>query len=81
MDGGNDGEFEYEDNGVHFEDFAHELAFLPDLTVPASTILDYDAPNVKNPSLDPTAQLKLVETRRRHEEIMLASGNALPPPA
>ncbi|GMG17704.1 unnamed protein product [Phytophthora fragariaefolia] len=68
-------------NEIHFEDYAHELAFLPDLTVPASPILDYDAPNVKNPTLDPIAQLKLVETLRRHEEIMIASGNALPPPA
>ncbi|GMF49048.1 unnamed protein product [Phytophthora fragariaefolia] len=48
---------------------------------PTSTILDYDSPNVKNPALDPIAQLKLVETLRRHEEIMIASGNVLPPPA
>ncbi|GMF45041.1 unnamed protein product [Phytophthora fragariaefolia] len=81
MDSGNDDEFEYEGNEIHFEDYAHELAFSPDLTVPASTILDYDAPNVKNPTLDPIAQLKLVETLRRNEEIMIASGNALPPPA
>ncbi|GMF53054.1 unnamed protein product [Phytophthora fragariaefolia] len=81
MDGGNGDEFEYEGNEIRFEDYAHELSFLPDLTVPASTILDYDAPNVKNPTLDPIAQLKLVETLRRHEEIMIASGNALPPPA
>ncbi|GMF52931.1 unnamed protein product [Phytophthora fragariaefolia] len=66
---------------IHFEDYAHELAFLPDLTVPASTILDYDAPNVQNPTLDPIAQLNLVATLRRHEEIMIASGNALPPSA
>ncbi|GMF51367.1 unnamed protein product [Phytophthora fragariaefolia] len=81
MDGGNGDEFEYEGNEIHFEDYAHELAFLPDLTVLASTILDYDAPNVKTPTLDPITQLKLVETLRRHEEIMTASGNALPPSA
>ncbi|GMF61389.1 unnamed protein product [Phytophthora fragariaefolia] len=81
MDSGNSDEFEYEGNEIHFEDYAHELAFLPALTVPASTILDYDAANVKNPTLDPIAQLKLVETLRRHEEIMIANGNALPPPA
>ncbi|GMF44078.1 unnamed protein product [Phytophthora fragariaefolia] len=81
IDGGNGDEFEYEGNEIHFEDYAHELAFLPDLTVPASMILDYDAPNVKNPTLDPIGQLKLVETLRRHEEIRIASGNALPPPA
>ncbi|GMF33902.1 unnamed protein product [Phytophthora fragariaefolia] len=45
MDGENGGKFEYEGNEIHFEDYAHELAFLPDLTVLASTILDYDAPN------------------------------------
>ncbi|GMF52131.1 unnamed protein product [Phytophthora fragariaefolia] len=81
MDGGSGDKFEYEGNEIHFEDYAHELAFLPDRTVPASTSLDYDAPNVKTPTLDPIAQLKLVETLRRHEEIMIASGNALPPPA
>ncbi|GMF45118.1 unnamed protein product [Phytophthora fragariaefolia] len=81
MDGGNGDEFDYEGNEIHFKDYAHELAFLPDLTVPASTILDCDAPNVKHPTLDPIAQPKLVETLRRHEEIMIASGNALPPPA
>ncbi|GMF15599.1 unnamed protein product [Phytophthora fragariaefolia] len=69
MDGENGDEFEDERNEIHFEDCAHELAFLPDLTVPASTNLDYDAPNVKNPTLDPIAQLKLVETLHRHEEI------------
>ncbi|GMF22446.1 unnamed protein product [Phytophthora fragariaefolia] len=81
MDSGNDDEFEYEGNEMYFEDYAHELAFLPDLTVPASTILGYDAPKLKNPNLDPIAQLKLVETLRRHDEIMIASGNALPPAA
>ncbi|GMF17725.1 unnamed protein product [Phytophthora fragariaefolia] len=81
VDGGNGDKFEYEGNEIHFEDYAHELAFLPDLTVPASTILDYDAPNVKISTLDPIAQLKFVEIPRRHETIMIASGNALPPPA
>ncbi|GMF24847.1 unnamed protein product [Phytophthora fragariaefolia] len=51
MGGGNGEEFEYEGNEIHFEDYAHDLSFLPDCTVPASTILDYDAPNVKNPTL------------------------------
>ncbi|GMF46177.1 unnamed protein product [Phytophthora fragariaefolia] len=81
MNSGNEDAFEYEGNEIHFEDYAHELAFLPDLTVPASTILDYDAPNVKNPTLDPFAQLKLVETLCRHDEIMIASEDVLPPPA
>ncbi|GMF52042.1 unnamed protein product [Phytophthora fragariaefolia] len=43
MDSGNDDKFEYAGNEIHFEDYAHELAFLPDLTVPASTILGYNA--------------------------------------
>ncbi|GMF17553.1 unnamed protein product [Phytophthora fragariaefolia] len=59
MDGGNGDEFEYEGNEIHFKDYARELAFLPDLTVPASTILDYSAPNVKNSTLDPIAQRHL----------------------
>ncbi|GMF46373.1 unnamed protein product [Phytophthora lilii] len=73
-------EFDHEGPEVPFEDYAHELAFLPDLTMPASTTLDYDGDNVKNPALDPIAQLKLVETLRKHEKIMISSGNALPPP-
>ncbi|OWZ08070.1 reverse transcriptase, partial [Phytophthora megakarya] len=32
------------------KDYAQELAFLPDLTKPSVTELDYTAPNVKNPS-------------------------------
>ncbi|POM79906.1 Hypothetical protein PHPALM_2322, partial [Phytophthora palmivora] len=74
-------EFERGANDVYFEDYAHELAFLPDLTIPTSTTLDYEGPNVKNPSLDPIAQLRLVETLRKHEHIMISRGNALPPPA
>ncbi|GMF56524.1 unnamed protein product [Phytophthora fragariaefolia] len=55
MDGENGDEVEYEGNEIHFEDHAHELAYLPNLTVRASMILDYDAPNVKIPALDPIA--------------------------
>ncbi|OWY93296.1 hypothetical protein PHMEG_00037360, partial [Phytophthora megakarya] len=62
-------------------DYAHELAFLPDLTEPSSTVLDYTGPNVVNENLSEDEQRKLVEVLQRHEGIMIASGNALPPPA
>ncbi|OWZ04941.1 LOW QUALITY PROTEIN: hypothetical protein PHMEG_00023062 [Phytophthora megakarya] len=39
-----------EANNLSLEDYAQELAFLPDLTEPYVTELDYTAPNVKNSS-------------------------------
>ncbi|OWY92137.1 hypothetical protein PHMEG_00038978 [Phytophthora megakarya] len=62
-------------------DYAQELAFLLDLTEPSSTVLDYTGPNVVNENLSEDEQRKLVEVLQRHEKIMIASGNALPPPA
>ncbi|OWY94237.1 hypothetical protein PHMEG_00036091 [Phytophthora megakarya] len=41
----------HEANYITLEDFAQELAFLPDLTEPSVTELDYTAPNVKNSRL------------------------------
>ncbi|OWZ02026.1 LOW QUALITY PROTEIN: hypothetical protein PHMEG_00026487 [Phytophthora megakarya] len=38
-------------NEVELADYAHELAFLPDLTEPSSMVLDYTGPNVMNKSL------------------------------
>ncbi|KAE8970698.1 hypothetical protein PR002_g27036 [Phytophthora rubi] len=58
-----------------------DYAFLPDLTEPSSTTLDYSGPNVQNPDLQTDQQAKLVAVLQKHEEIMIASGNALPPPA
>ncbi|GMG18214.1 unnamed protein product [Phytophthora fragariaefolia] len=40
-------EFECSANEIDLEDYAHELAFLPDLTDSASTVLDYGGSNVK----------------------------------
>ncbi|OWY92012.1 LOW QUALITY PROTEIN: hypothetical protein PHMEG_00039151 [Phytophthora megakarya] len=71
--------YEHIQNEMELADYAHELAFLPDLTEPSSTVLDYTEPNVVNENLSEDEQRKLV--LRRHEEIMIASGNALPPPA
>ncbi|OWY92295.1 hypothetical protein PHMEG_00038763 [Phytophthora megakarya] len=73
--------YEHIPNEVELADYAHELAFLPDLTEPSSTVLDYTGPNVVNKNLGEDEQQKLVEVLQRHEEIMIASGNALPPPA
>ncbi|KAE8988994.1 hypothetical protein PR003_g21166 [Phytophthora rubi] len=38
-------------NEIELTDYAHELAFLPDLTEPSSTTLDYSGPNVQNTDL------------------------------
>ncbi|GMF52069.1 unnamed protein product [Phytophthora fragariaefolia] len=63
------------------EDYARELAFLPDLTEPAETKLDYTANNVRNPELSAEQQASLIAVLKNHDKIMIASGNALPPPA
>ncbi|KAE8978271.1 hypothetical protein PF011_g23314 [Phytophthora fragariae] len=68
-------------NEIELTDYAHELAFLPDLTEPSSTTLDYSGPNVQNIDLQTDQQAKLVAVLQQREEIMIASGNALPPPA
>ncbi|OWY92123.1 hypothetical protein PHMEG_00039000, partial [Phytophthora megakarya] len=73
--------YEHLPNEMELADYAHELAFLPDLTEPSSTVLDYTGTNVVNESLSEDEQRKLVEVLQRHEGIMIASGNALPPPA
>ncbi|KAG6591089.1 reverse transcriptase [Phytophthora cinnamomi] len=46
---------------IELEDYAHELAFLPDLSEPAPTTLDYSAVNVKNPELSADQQRSLIE--------------------
>ncbi|OWZ08722.1 hypothetical protein PHMEG_00018686 [Phytophthora megakarya] len=46
-----------------------------------STVLDYTGLNVTNKCLSEDEQRKLVEELNRHEGIMIASGNTLPPPA
>ncbi|OWZ00620.1 hypothetical protein PHMEG_00028148, partial [Phytophthora megakarya] len=68
-------------NYVSLEDYAQELPFLPDLTEPSVTEFDYTAPNVKNPSFVGDQQRRLDEVLKKHEVIMISSGNALPPPA
>ncbi|OWY94175.1 hypothetical protein PHMEG_00036171, partial [Phytophthora megakarya] len=73
--------YEHIPNEMELADYAHELAFLPDLTEPSSTVLDYTGPNVVNENLSEDKQRKLVEVLHRHERIMITSGNALPPPA
>ncbi|POM66448.1 Eukaryotic/viral aspartic protease [Phytophthora palmivora] len=44
-------------------------------------IPDYTGPNIQNKDLDVGQQQKLVDVLKRHEKIMISSGNALPPPA
>ncbi|OWY97184.1 hypothetical protein PHMEG_00032351 [Phytophthora megakarya] len=69
----------HEANYISLEDFAQELAFLPDLTEPSVTELDYTAPNVKNPSFVGDHQRRLDAVLKKHEAIMISSGNVLPP--
>ncbi|OWZ08857.1 hypothetical protein PHMEG_00018535 [Phytophthora megakarya] len=70
----------HEANYISPEDYARELAFLPDLTEPSVTELDYIAPNVNNPSFVGVQKRRLEEVLKKHESIMISSGNALPPP-
>ncbi|OWY96553.1 hypothetical protein PHMEG_00033154, partial [Phytophthora megakarya] len=70
-----------EANYISLEDYAQELAFLPDLTEHSVTELDYTALNVKNPSFIGDQQRRLDDVLKKHEAIMVSSGNALPPPA
>ncbi|POM79894.1 Hypothetical protein PHPALM_2335, partial [Phytophthora palmivora] len=65
-------------NDIELTDYAQELAFLPDLTEITVTALDYTGPNVQNKDLDEGQQQKLVDVLKRHEKIMISSGNALP---
>ncbi|GMF52944.1 unnamed protein product [Phytophthora fragariaefolia] len=68
-------------NDIEFEDYAHELAFLPDLTEAAPTTLDYTGPYVRHPSLSVEQQDRVVKVLKSHERIVISTGNALPPPA
>ncbi|GMF16515.1 unnamed protein product [Phytophthora fragariaefolia] len=72
---------EHPGNAIEFEDYAHELAFLPDLTEAASTTLDYTGSQVRHPSLSVEQQDRVVKVLKSHERIMISRGNALPPPA
>ncbi|GMF50650.1 unnamed protein product [Phytophthora fragariaefolia] len=76
----NPAEFECSANEIDLEDYAHELPFLPDLTDSASTVLDYGGSNVVCSAHTPSQREKLVKALKAQEGIMIASGNALPPP-
>ncbi|OWY90321.1 hypothetical protein PHMEG_00041605, partial [Phytophthora megakarya] len=56
-------------NKMELTDYAHELAFLPDLTEPVVTSLDYSSPNVRNSVLFEDQSAKLVEVLKKHEKI------------
>ncbi|OWZ17605.1 LOW QUALITY PROTEIN: hypothetical protein PHMEG_0008442 [Phytophthora megakarya] len=68
-----------EANYIPLEDYAQELVFLPDLTEPSVTELDYTAPNVKNQCFVGEKQRRLDDVLTKHEAIIISSGNALPP--
>ncbi|GMF45561.1 unnamed protein product [Phytophthora fragariaefolia] len=63
------------------EDYAHELAFLPDLTDVIPTQLVYSADNVVYSTHSVEQTTRLIGVLLSHEQIMISSGNALPPPA
>ncbi|KAE9175558.1 hypothetical protein PF005_g25349 [Phytophthora fragariae] len=73
--------WEHTPTRIQLDDFAHELAFLPDLTTTEPTILDYEGDNVRSSTHSTEQYNKLVKVLRRHAKIMISSGNALPPPA
>ncbi|KAE9320087.1 hypothetical protein PR003_g17816 [Phytophthora rubi] len=72
---------EHTANTINLEDYAHELAFLPDLAEALATELNYSATNVRHPELSLDPQEKVVRVLKEHEKIMISSGNTLPPPA
>ncbi|KAG3009227.1 hypothetical protein PC120_g15760 [Phytophthora cactorum] len=76
-----DATYEHPAADAGLEDYAHELAFLPDLTEASPTTLDYSAPNIQGDEHISDEKSRLVAMLRSHEEIMVASGNALPLPA
>ncbi|GMF41777.1 unnamed protein product [Phytophthora lilii] len=76
-----DNPFEHLTAEIGLEDYAHELAFLPDLTEISATELDFSAPNVQNPELTTDQQRRLVGVLEKHRRIMISSGNAIPLPA
>ncbi|ETP20798.1 hypothetical protein F441_05568, partial [Phytophthora nicotianae CJ01A1] len=78
---GDDDAVEHEPNVVELEDYAQELAFLPDFTEISVTELAYSAPIVQNVALETVQQKSLVDVLKNHERIMISSGNALPQPA
>ncbi|POM73052.1 Hypothetical protein PHPALM_10138, partial [Phytophthora palmivora] len=73
--------FERKGETLHLEDYAHELAFLPDLSEEVPTELDYNGTNVKCSAHTPEQATRLTELLKRNEKRMIFSGNALPPPA
>ncbi|KAI9981168.1 hypothetical protein PInf_010853 [Phytophthora infestans] len=81
VDDGTTNVFERGGTDLELTDYAHELAFLPDLTEVEPTELDYSAANVKSSSHTPAQSAKLVTELQKHEGVMISSGNALPPPA
>ncbi|KAE9328074.1 hypothetical protein PR003_g15873 [Phytophthora rubi] len=66
-DWGTNNTAEHLPNEIELTDYAHELAFLPDLTEPSSTTLDYSGPNVQNTDLQTDQQTKLVAVLQQHE--------------
>ncbi|KAG3181215.1 hypothetical protein PC128_g15232 [Phytophthora cactorum] len=75
------GHYEHLAGKFGLEDYAKELAFLPDFTEESNTTIGYGSSNVTDPRLSTDRQECLIATLKTHEHIMIASGNALPLPA
>ncbi|KAI9982111.1 hypothetical protein PInf_007999 [Phytophthora infestans] len=73
--------FERSGTDLDLTDYAHDLAFLPDLTEVEPSEHDYGAPDVKSSSHTPAQSARLVAKLQKHEDLMILSGSALPPPA
>ncbi|GMF32593.1 unnamed protein product [Phytophthora fragariaefolia] len=76
-----DGVYKRVPNSLALEDYAHELAFLPDLTDIIPTQLDYSADDAVCSVHSAEQKPRLIRVLQSHEQIMISSGNALPPPA
>ncbi|POM61101.1 hypothetical protein PHPALM_29936, partial [Phytophthora palmivora] len=73
--------FERKGETLHLDDYAHKLAFLPDISEEVPTELDYNGTNMKCSAHTPEQATRLTELLKRNKQKMISSGNALPPPA
>ncbi|KAG4036194.1 hypothetical protein PC123_g28237 [Phytophthora cactorum] len=65
------GHYEYPANNVGVEDYAKELAFLPDFTEESNTAIDYDSPNVTDVDRSAGTSDRHAQDARTHHDSQL----------
>ena len=73
--------FEHEAADLYFEDFADELAMLPDFTELTAVPVDVDAADMCEPECTGEQKDFVKRILKASKSILIASGNALPPTA